>query len=95
MISMDIPENTIFELEPLEPPIPAKAIKLFKLLLLEFGSAYKLDNQMTQKELIDSMERCRRQGLLYIYQNDAGEFGVELTPTGSATAFLLKAQGVK
>lgn len=85
----DIPENTIFEREPVEPPLPPEAIKFFKLLLLEFGKQYRLDNEMTQTELIDSMEGLRRRDLIKIYQSEEG-FSVQLTPTGATEAFFRK-----
>lgn len=86
-MAVELPTDTIFEREPLEP-IEPKAIEVFKLLLLEFGKIHRFNETMTPTEIINAMERCRREGLLKIYQNKRGEFSMQLTPTGSATVFL-------
>lgn len=89
-MKVEPPTDTIFEREPLNPPLEPKVLLFFKLLMLALGKSYQLDKIMTPTQLIDAMESCRRKGLVKIYQNDQGEFSARLTPTGSTTAFLSK-----
>lgn len=84
------PTDTIFEREPLDPPVPPSGLVFFKLLLLALGKSHQLDETMTPTELIDTMEGCRRKGLVKIYRNDQGEFSAQLTPIGATTAFFSK-----
>ncbi len=91
MKTFDVPMDTIFEREVIEPPMDPKAVKLFKMIILGFADSSNLGEGMTPTELINSVEGCRRAGLLVIEQNaETGEFRIKLTPTGSAKAFLLR-----
>ncbi len=94
MVIPAVPENTIFEREPLDPPVPPKALLLLKVMMLEFGKLYCLAETMTPTQLIDAMENCRRQGFLHIVETDEG-FQMKLTPTGAVQAFLEKLKSQK
>lgn len=88
-MTTDLPTDTIFEIEPIDPPLPAKAIELMKLFYLEFSKQLNLPDSWSPTQVIDSAESVRRQGYFILIQDTDGSMVMRLTDLGQKMKLLI------
>jgi hypothetical protein len=86
-----VPENTVFDTNPVYANMTPDELRFIKLLLLEFADQQNIQTvmHMDDTETIDTLEGLARKGAIRIVERANGDLQLLVTPTSAVEAFLI------